>query len=122
MLTTGQPERGSAQSAPTNESRTTPRPSLESSAHQARTVVCTKPASIAAKRTCFIAASSSASVGWTASCHRTIHWKTASSLLATSLSSCTSASTCAPDADCGGSSSKPHRADVTAAFSSAGSV
>eukprot|EP00964_Phaeocystis_antarctica_P071893 scaffold43920_cov69-Phaeocystis_antarctica.AAC.3 len=100
----------------------TPPPSLESSAGQARTVACTKLASIAANRTCFITASSSASGRAPASHHRTTHWKIASSFLATSPSSCTSASTCAPDADCGGSSSKPLSADVTAAFSSAGSV
>eukprot|EP00964_Phaeocystis_antarctica_P035697 scaffold20400_cov63-Phaeocystis_antarctica.AAC.2 len=46
----------------------------------------------------------------------------ASSLLATSRSSCTSASTSAPVASCGGSSSKPRSAASTAAFSSAGSV
>eukprot|EP00964_Phaeocystis_antarctica_P058337 scaffold34602_cov72-Phaeocystis_antarctica.AAC.3 len=98
------------------------RPSLESSPGQGLTVVSTKPASIAAKRTCFVTASSSASGRSPASHHRTHHLKTASSFLATSHSSCTSASTCAPDADCGGSSSKPRSANVTAAFSSAGSV
>ena len=70
-----------------------------------------------------LAASSSALVGLTASCHRTTptcRWPPR--FLATSSSSCTSASTCALDADCGGSSSKPPRAHVTAAFSSAGSV
>eukprot|EP00964_Phaeocystis_antarctica_P150325 scaffold117719_cov63-Phaeocystis_antarctica.AAC.1 len=99
-----------------------PRPSLESSAGQARTVACTKLASMIAKRTCFITASSSATGRSPASHHFTTHWKTASSFLAISRSSCTSASTCAPVADCGGSSSKPPSADSTAAFSRPGSV
>eukprot|EP00964_Phaeocystis_antarctica_P147997 scaffold114738_cov66-Phaeocystis_antarctica.AAC.1 len=115
-------ERGTECPASSSDSRRMSLPSLDSSAGQGRTVVCRKPASIAAKRTCFIAASSSASGRSVASHHRTIHWNTASSFLTTSSSSCTSASTCPPDADCGGSSSKPPRADLNAAFSSAGSM
>eukprot|EP00964_Phaeocystis_antarctica_P033078 scaffold18754_cov54-Phaeocystis_antarctica.AAC.5 len=117
-----QPERRNTCPTFESESMMTLQPATEASAGHARTVVCRKPASIAAKRTCFIAASSSATGRSPASHHRTAHRKMASSFLATSPSSCTSVSTCAPDADCGGSSSKPPRADVTAAFSSTGSV
>eukprot|EP00964_Phaeocystis_antarctica_P010690 scaffold5888_cov62-Phaeocystis_antarctica.AAC.3 len=97
-------------------------PSTESSAGHAPTVSRRNPSAIAAKRTCFITASSSTSGRPPASHHRTHHWKTASSLLATNRSSCTSARTSAPVASCAGSSSKPRSAASTAAFSSAGSV
>eukprot|EP00964_Phaeocystis_antarctica_P048667 scaffold28188_cov66-Phaeocystis_antarctica.AAC.5 len=96
--------------------------SAEPSAGHTPTVSRRKPAAIAAKRTCFITASSSVSGRAAASHQRTHHWKTASSLLATSPSSCTGISTSAPVASCGGSSSKPRSAASTAAFSSAGSV
>eukprot|EP00964_Phaeocystis_antarctica_P061297 scaffold36620_cov67-Phaeocystis_antarctica.AAC.3 len=88
----------------------------------APTVSRRNPSAITAKRMCFITASSSASGRSAASHQRLIHWKTASSLLATRRSSCTSASTSAPVASCAGSSSKPRSAASTAAFSSAGSV
>eukprot|EP00964_Phaeocystis_antarctica_P000081 scaffold40_cov66-Phaeocystis_antarctica.AAC.5 len=97
-------------------------PSTERSAGHPTTVPWRKLAAITAKRTCFITASSSASGRSPASHQRTHHSKTASSLLATSRSSCTSTSTSAPVASCGGSSSKPRSAASTAAFSSAGSV
>eukprot|EP00964_Phaeocystis_antarctica_P114939 scaffold78890_cov71-Phaeocystis_antarctica.AAC.1 len=90
----------------------------KSGAH-ALTVSRRKLSSIAAKRTCFKTASSSASGRSEVPHQRLIHWKTASSLLASSRSSCTSASTCVPEASCGGSSSKPPSAESTAAFSSA---
>ena len=97
-------------------------PSTEHSAGHATTVSRRNPAAIAAKRTCLSTASSSASGRAPASHHRLTHWKTASSLFATSRSSCTSATTSAPVASSAGSSSKPRSAASTAAFSSAGSV
>eukprot|EP00964_Phaeocystis_antarctica_P025403 scaffold14274_cov65-Phaeocystis_antarctica.AAC.7 len=100
----------------------TPLPSAEHIGGHTPTVSRKKASAIAAKRTCFITASSSASGRPLASHHRLIHRKMASSLLATSRSSCTSASTSAPVASCAGSSSKPRSAASTAAFSSAGSV
>eukprot|EP00964_Phaeocystis_antarctica_P050063 scaffold29001_cov67-Phaeocystis_antarctica.AAC.4 len=97
-------------------------PSRDCSIGHGTTVPHRNPSAITAKRTCFITASSSASGRSLASHHRLIHRKTASSLLATRQSSCTSATTSAPVASCAGNSSKPRSAASTAAFSSAGSV